>query len=266
MNKGEPFTMAKYKRDSLGDRIKGYESRNQYFLQKRTPVIIRLDMRAGHSYTKGLTKPFDNVFINAMIQTMESLCEEVQNCVFAYTQSDEITLVLVDYQNINTSAWFEYRTDKLCSISASLATYYFNKAFAENAKRLIATSNHNDDYMITLERCMDKPAIFDARCFNVPRDEVTNTVYWRQLDAVRNSVQACGQAEFSHRQLDHKNSDDIKEMLREIGKPWENLPIYKQRGTCCKREDGDWVTDYSMPLLVKEGRAYLEDIINPVKE
>ena len=252
--------MAQYKKDSLGDRMKDYESRNQYFLQKRTPVIIRIDGRAFHSFTRHLQKPFDNIFMNTMIQTMEALCEEIQNCICGYTQSDEITLVLKDYTTLNTAAWFDYRTDKLCSISASLATYCFNKFFKINAQHFISISKDNN-YKLALEICMDKPAIFDARCFNLPKEEITNCLYWRQLDAVRNSVQACGQAVFSHKDLNRKTCEEIKEMLSERGCPWENIPIYKQRGTCCKREDKEWITDYTMPLLVKEGREYIETLL-----
>lgn len=252
--------MAHYKKDSLGDRIKEYEQRNQYYLQKRTPVIIRLDMKAGHTFTRGLQKPFDNIFMNSMIQTMEALCADVQNCVFGYTQSDEISLLMIDYKKINVSPWFENRTDKLCSVSASMATYYFHKFFTENARHVYIISS-DDKYKLTLERCMDSPALFDSRCFNIPQDEVVNAFYWRQLDAVRNSIQACGQAEFSHKQLEHKTCENIKQMLIEKNKPWENLPIYKQRGTSCRREEGAWTTDYCMPLLVKEGREYLEELI-----
>lgn len=247
--------------DSFGNRIKEYEHRNQYFLQKRTPVIIRVDGRAFHSFTNKLQKPFDNIFTNSMIQTMESLCGEIQNCIFGYVQSDEISFVLKDYANLNTSPWFEYRTDKLCSISASLATWYFNKYFKENSIRILKCSTNNNDYQSALEKCIEAPAIFDARCFNVPKEEVVNVIYWRQLDAVRNSIQACGQAEFSHKELMYKTCDNIKQMLNDIGKSWDNLPIYKQRGTCCRREGREWITDYSMPLLVKEGREYLETLI-----
>ena len=225
-------------KDQLGNRMKEYERRNQYYLQKRSPVIIRIDMRAGHSYTKGLNRPFDNIFQNTMIQTMESLCEQIQNCIFGYVQSDEITFILKDYTQLNTSAWFDYRTDKLCSISASLATYYFNKYFAENANRIIS-AEPTSSYSITLSKCInEKVATFDARCFNIPKEEVVNLV-----------------------QLMNKSCKEIKTMLEDIGKSWDKIPIYKQRGTACRREEGTWVTDYSMPLLLKEGRAYLEDLI-----
>ena len=38
----------------------------------------------------------------AMIRTMEELCRNIQGCVFGYTQSDEITLILLDYQTLET--------------------------------------------------------------------------------------------------------------------------------------------------------------------
>ena len=246
--------------DALGNRMKKYESVSKGVLMSRTPVAIRVDGKAFHTFTKKLNKPFDAVFMNAMIQTMEVMCEDIQNCIFGYVQSDEITFILKDYEQLNTSAWFDNEIQKLCSVSASMATYYFNHYFRVEAHRAI-WANPNSDYAATLTSCIATPAMFDARCFNIPREEVVNLIYWRQLDAVRNSIQACGQAKYSHRQLHKASCEVIKEMLRQDGIPWENLPTFKQRGTCCRRENGEWVTDYAMPMLVKEGRAYLEDLI-----
>lgn len=246
--------------DALGQRMKKYEAVSKSALMTRTPVAIRVDGKAFHTFTKQLVKPFDHVFMNSMIQTMEAMCADMQNCIFGYVQSDEITFILKDYEQLNTAAWFDYEVQKLCSVSASMATFYFNKFFRENAERLIR-ANPNDSYSLTLAKCIDAPAMFDARCFNIPKEEVVNLIYWRQLDAVRNSIQACGQATYSHKQLHKASCEVIKEMLRQEGIPWENLPIYKQRGAACKREEGQWITDYSMPLLVKEGREYLEALI-----
>ena len=246
--------------DALGTRMKIYEAVSKTVLMTRTPVAIRVDGKAFHTFTKSLMKPFDNVFTNSMIQTMEAMSADIQNCVFGYVQSDEITFILKDYEQLNTSAWFDNEVQKLCSISASMATFYFNKFFHENADRIIR-ANPTDNYTVILERCKDSLAMFDARVFNIPREEVVNLIYWRQLDAVRNSIQACGQAYFSHKQLMHKSCKDIKEMLIEIDHPWESLPIFKQRGTCCIRENKQWVTDYSMPILLKDDRDYLERLI-----
>ena len=94
---------------------------------KRTPVIIRLDGKAFHTFTRGLIKPFDKVMVNTMIDTTYDLCRNIQGCVFGYTQSDEITLVLCDYQTLETAAWFDYQVQKMCSVAASMCTMYFNK-------------------------------------------------------------------------------------------------------------------------------------------
>lgn len=122
--------MAK-KNDSLGDRMKGYEGVSRNFLTRRVPAIIRLDGKAFHTFTKGMKKPFDSVLTQTMQETMKYLCENIQGCVLGYTQSDEITLVLTDYATIQTDAWFGYNIQKMCSISASMATSCSTRYFIE---------------------------------------------------------------------------------------------------------------------------------------
>ena len=123
------------KKDSLGDRMKEfYENRSKLYLPRRVPVIIRLDGKAFHSFTRGFEKPFDNVFVKAMQQTMKYLCENIEGCVLGYTQSDEITLVLCDYKKLTSQAWFDNNIQKICSVSASMATMAFNLAFRQNVK------------------------------------------------------------------------------------------------------------------------------------
>lgn len=125
-------------RDDLGDRMKDYyESRSKTRLTRRMPVIIRLDGKAFHTFTKGFKKPFDMIMVKAMQETMKYLCENIQGCVLGYTQSDEITLVLIDYQNLNSDAWFDYEVQKLCSVSASMATFAFNRAFVKHVTAMI---------------------------------------------------------------------------------------------------------------------------------
>lgn len=248
--------------DSLGDRMKEYESRNQYYLQKRTPVCIRVDMRAGHTFTRGFARPFDEVFGNAMVRTMEYCAKNIGNCVFAYCQSDEITFILVDYAKLETDAWFDYRTDKLCSISASMATMAFNKFFSEEAARFRKNKFYNEKGENQYEkylRAIDKGAMFDARCFNIPKEEATNLVYWRQLDATRNSIQMVGQAKFSHNELQGKSCNMIQDMLltqRDIN--WNDYPIRWKRGVAWKRSID---VDYDMPILKGEDRKYVDEVI-----
>lgn len=232
---------------SLGDRMKGYENITRNHLISRMPVILRLDGRAFHTFTKGFDKPYDTTFAKTMELTMKYLCENIQGCVFGYTQSDEITLVLVDYQGLNTSSWFDNNIQKMVSVAASMATLEFNRKFSE----------------LTLDYSkMD--ATFDCRAFNVPKEEVTNCVLFRQNDAIRNSIQALGQAHFSHKELHGKNTEDIITMVKEkTGILWNKLPIEQQRGMCCiKDEEGHWVVDYNIPIFKGEGREYIEKLIN----
>lgn len=176
----------------------------------RTPVIIRIDGKAFHTFTRGFQKPFDDVLSKTMQETMKYLCENIQGCVLGYTQSDEITLVLVDYRNIDTSAWFDYNIQKCASVAASMATMAFNKFFNKRANDYINSVLELQDidippeseYIEVLNRAIDKGAMFDARVFNIPKDEVCNNLLWRQNDATRNSIQMVGRAYFSHKQLD----------------------------------------------------------------
>ena len=121
--------------DDLGRRMKEYyEQIPKTKLMRRCPVIIRIDGKAFHSFTKGFNRPFDDVLMEAMQETMKYLCENIQGCVLGYHQSDEISLVLVDYQKLNSDAWFDYEVQKICSIAASMATMAFNKYFSANVQ------------------------------------------------------------------------------------------------------------------------------------
>lgn len=261
--------------DDLGKRMKEfYEQVPKTRLVRRTPVAIRIDGKAFHTFTKGFQKPFDRILMHTMQQTTEYLCKNIQGCVFGYTQSDEITLILVDYQSLTTAAWFDYEVQKLCSVSASMATMAFNNFFSQNLQREILeykasfvpqsmdAQKEITKYHDTLRRAKERGALFDARCFNIPKEEVTNLVYWRQLDATRNSIQMVGHANFSDRELHGKSCNDIQDMLiaqRNIN--WNELPTHCKRGTACIYDEGKWVIDMDMPILKGEGRQYLDRYI-----
>ena len=259
--------------DELGTRMKEfYEGVSKTRLVRRMPVAIRIDGKAFHTFTRGFQKPFDEILVKSMQDTMKYLCENIQGCVLGYTQSDEITLILVDYKHLNSDAWFDYEIQKMCSIAASMATMAFNKAFASNvakqSKRLYSEYLEEKDasYIDTLEIAMNKGAMFDARCFNIPKEEVCNLIYWRQLDATRNSIQMVGQANFSHKELQNKSCNMIQEMLfAEKGINWNDYPTYLKRGSCCiKREiDGilTWDIDNDIPIFTGEGRNYIENLL-----
>lgn len=267
------------KRDSLGDRMKNnYENRAKAYLLRRTPVIIRLDGKAFHTFTRGFAKPFDARLMRVMQETTLELCRNIQGCVFGYTQSDEITLVIVDYNALDTDAWFDYSIEKMCSVAASMCTLYFNRIFtricgdfikkhAANAKdkeNLGDVADQVDRVLKAYMRGIKNGGLFDARVFNVPEREVTNCVLWRQNDATRNSVSSLAQAYFSPKELHGKNGSQMQDMLMEkYGINWNNLSIPEKRGTAIiKNDEGDWIIDEEMPILRGEGREYLESRIH----
>ena len=279
--------------DDLGTRMKEYEKRNQYYLQKRTPVAIRVDGRSFHTFTKGFQRPFDKILIKTMQETAKYMCENIQGAKFAYVQSDEITIILVDYDTLKTDCWFNYRTDKLCSISASMATMAFNKFFEKNVAdgyehRYDVKDECSMPYDLykTYTNAINKGAVFDARCFNIPKEEVTNLIYWRQLDASRNSIQMVGQANFSHKELQNKSCNDIQDMLMlQKNINWNDFPTYQKRGSCVVKSDeretitednigtdgsvigtkmtvrSKWIIDKEMPILKGEDRAYIDNLV-----
>lgn len=264
--------------DELGKRMKEYyEGIPSTKLMRRTPVAIRLDGKAFHTFTRGFQKPFDEVLIKSMQETMKYLCENIQGCVLGYTQSDEITLILIDYKNLDSSAWFDYKVQKMCSVAASMATMAFNKAF-DSFSCGVRQGEDGNAYV----KAKLKGAMFDARCFNIPKEEVANLLYWRQLDATRNSIQMVGQANFSHKELQNKSCNDIQNMLlieRNIN--WNNMCTYLKRGSCCIKKEyypepklgyercdinaisarTRWVIDDCIPIFKDKGREYIEKLI-----
>lgn len=255
--------------DELGKRMKEYyEAIPKTKLMRRTPVAIRIDGKAFHTFTRGFKKPFDRLLMNTMQATMKYLCENIQGCVFGYTQSDEITLILCDYQTLTTAAWFDYNVQKICSIAASMATMAFNKFFAKEVDEF-GYYQDDDPIFEVYQKALEMGAMFDARCFNIPKEEVANLIYWRQLDATRNSIQMVGQANFSHRQLEGKSCNDIQNMLlTEKNINWNDYLVDCKRGAACRRVEsvvqknvslitGDivevmgkaWEIDHNMPIL-----------------
>lgn len=282
--------------DDLGIRMKTYyEGIPKTKLMRRCPVAIRIDGKAFHTFTRGFKKPFDTILIKAMQETTKYLCENIQGCVLGYTQSDEITLILIDYQKLDSAAWFDYEVQKLCSIAASMTTMEFNRTFKllvdetltiykyAFVPQSVETQQEAYNYHNALLKAVEKGAMFDARCFNVPKEEVTNLIYWRQLDATRNSIQMVGQSNFSHKELQNKSCNMIQDMLMEQkGINWNDFPTYQKRGSCVVRNkivlasngitedatlrdfsksENEWVVDKNIPIFKGEGRKYIDQLI-----
>lgn len=206
--------------DSLGDRMKeNYEDRSRVKLTRRMPVILRVDGRAFHSVTKKLeaAKPFCEKLSENMRNAASVLFNEVQGATFGYLQSDEFSIFIKDYNKLNTNAWFDNNIQKMTSIAAAIMSSHFSLAVRQ-------------------------PVQFDARVFNVPKEEVVNYFVWRQKDWIRNSVSMLARAHFSHKELNGKGISDMHEMLHEIGVNWANCSDWQKNGWTVK--DSGWGSNW----------------------
>ena len=237
---------------TLGDRMKEYyENITRNKLTRRCPVIIRLDGKAFHTFTRGFDKPFDKCIVTSMQETMNYLCNNIQGCVLGYTQSDEISLLLCDYQKLDTAAWFDYNIQKMVSVSAAMATFKFLDSMRDFYTMLMEYReryNNLNDYNVesqalTEEQAINKAekiyrklmggAFFDARAFSIPKEEVNNYFIWRQQDATKNSVMTLAQQYYSQNALDGVKYKEAEDMLfTEKGINWNDLPTAVKRGSC----------------------------------
>jgi tRNA(His) 5'-end guanylyltransferase len=245
---------------NLGDRIKKfYEDRSKTFLNRGMITIIRLDGKSFSKLTSKLNKPFDDTFANFMDATAIYLCENIQGAKFAYVQSDEITIVLTDFDKLNTNAWFDYNVQKMVSVSASLATAKFNqlRLFLDPQSEL---------------------AQFDSRVFQVPNiNEMVNTIIWRQQDCTRNSISMAASSLYTHKELNGKSSSNKQEMMFQKGVNWNDYKTKFKRGLIIKKHvfqsealNGDdvtrskWVPDFATPIFT-EDTGYLYELIPTIK-
>ncbi len=275
-------------KDNLGDRMKGnYENRYRMFLTRRTPVIIRIDGKAFHTFTRNMCKPRDMLLLHVMWKTAKYLCENIMGCKMAYTQSDEISLLLIDYDRLTSQAWFDYNLQKICSVSASMATMAFNKFFHEEAQKTsyIIKFFHKEtqeiSYKNEIPAAYSDHAMFDARAFNIPESEVCNYFIWRQQDAIRNSVEMLGQSYYPQSKLQNKSCEDIKKMLLEEHQiDWNNFATIFRMGVCIIRkefmpkdhlkialklhpeETDNWMIHRKIPIFT-EDRNYIERYLIP---
>ncbi len=222
---------------SLGDRMKQYyEEIYTLRLPYRMPVIIRLDGKSFHNWTRNLQKPFDEGFINSMRILTVYLCQEIQTTQLGYAQSDEISLLLHNYKRLATEPFLGNEIQKMASVAAGTASAFFTK--------------HHE-----------RMAVFDARVFVLPEAEVVNYFVWRQRDAIRNSILMSAQSMFSHRIMQGKNIDELKEMMIQEGMDWNELTLSKQRGQAViKDEKGEWKADEGIPIF-SQNRGYIERLL-----
>lgn len=254
--------------EEIGKRMKRYEEVSNGILTPRMPVLIRIDGKCFKNYTSGLEKPFDEIFRDSMKQTMLYLCKNIQGCVMGYTQSDEITLILVDYKELKSECWFGGDIQKITSVSASMATMAFNKAFQDlSVNAFYKEKTISKEKFDLLLSKIQQGAIFDSRVFNIPKEDVTNCLLWRQMDAKRNSINSIGRTYFTKRQLDRKNNSDVlKMLLDQYGISIDSFKAEHIVGCTCIKEKSqnsdreEWVIDKNV-VLFSDNREYIEKLI-----
>lgn len=223
----------------LSDRMKVYEHKARTFLDPNLPVIVRIDGRSFSTWTARFKKPWDDTITEAMTHATIAVGSEIgNNCRFGYSQSDEISLLL--HRSGNTQPWFNYNKAKLESIIASLVTAHFNSF-----------------------QLSEQLATFDARAFNLPKNEVTNYFIFRQNDWKRNMVSMVGQSKFSQRALNGVKTVDLRARLEAGGFDFNNLDSRIKLGTCYKNQPdiGFWPMD-TTPEFVSN-KAYIEETLCP---
>jgi len=207
-------------KDQLGTRMKLYEGILDICLMPRLPIIARLDGRAFHTFTKGLSRPYDERMSLCMVELTKFLVGEF-NAAVGYTESDEISLVWLPQED--GAMMFNGRTAKINSVLAASASVQFNRLVD---RRIPSKSEHN--------------AIFDCRVWNVPDlEEAANALLWREFDATKNSISMAASAYYSPAELLNKNGSEKQEMLFQKGVNWNDYPPFFKRGS------------YIMPQIIR---------------
>jgi tRNA(His) guanylyltransferase len=262
---------------SLGERMKEYENLTRFHLSKDFPMIIRLDGNAFHTFTRGFEKPFDSILRSSMEETAKYLVENIPGAQMAYHQSDEISILVTNYNISNREPWFGNNTNKIVSITAAMATLSFNRIFSKK----VSDCKEANLYHESRKRSAESGAIFDSRVFILPKDEVVNYFIWRQQDAIKNSVSMVAQSLFSHNSLQGMNgSQMIERIFHELGIVYDQkYTITERRGSVVHRlkvtqyektinlsggktkvikyERVEWDTDPYIPIF-KDNREYIE--------
>ncbi|WP_068619401.1 tRNA(His) guanylyltransferase Thg1 family protein [Paenibacillus tuaregi] len=237
-------------KDNFGNRMKGYENVFRQILPQRLPVILRIDGSHFHTYTRGMKKPFDESLTRAFWETCKYLAQNIMGCKLVYHQSDEISILLTNYDKLTTQSWFENNLQKIVSVSASMATAKFNEVIKEYYP--------------------NQPlATFDSRAWVLPHDEVTNYFLWRQQDATKNSISMVAQANFPHHELEGLDGKKLQDKLFiERGVNWNDLPVWQKRGVCITKQDykkqeatrSRWEVDFDTPIFSQD-REYINQYV-----
>jgi tRNA(His) guanylyltransferase len=244
-------------KDELGDRMKSfYEDRTRTKLPRRSYTIIRIDGKAFHTYTKGLERPFDMWLMEDMDATAAYLCKNIQGAKFAYVQSDEISILITDFDDLGTHAWFDNNLQKMASVAASMATAEFNRL------RLMRGFGNYEQTPMQGRAIISQfnMAQFDARVFQIPfAAEVENYFIWRQQDATRNSISSAAQSLYSPKELNGVKTDGMQEMLFQKGINWNNYSPREKRGSLIRKVERKFIKSDSIKAVAKTPNTQVID-------
>jgi tRNA(His) 5'-end guanylyltransferase len=233
-------------KDELGRRIKEfYEDALRVYLPRRSYVVIRIDGRGFHRFTKRLERPYSQALAACLDAAALALAEEMMGCRFGYGQSDEYSFLLTDWESEQSRMWFDGNVQKIVSVSASVFTAVFNREFFRTQSSSRAPAF----------------AAFDARVLAIPRREECEKYFlWRQLDASANSLNMLASAHYSHEELLGKTVSDKHDLLHARGVNWNDEPAEFKRGRVVRPGEGTWRVDREPPIFTKD-RAYLAGLI-----
>ena len=227
-------------KDELGQRMKSdYEDALRLYVPRRTHVVIRIDGRGFHQFTKKLERPYCHRLADALDEAALRLSGQMIGCRFAYGQSDEYSFVLTDAEPDDAALWFDGNVQKIVSVAASIFTGVFNKAFGG-----------------------EESGVFDSRVLVIAqRSEVQKYLLWRQLDASANSLNMLASAHFTHKDLLGKSTAQKHDLLHTKGINWAKQPADFKRGRAVVRDTGGgWRVDREIPIFNREPH-YLEEAL-----
>lgn len=213
--------------ETLKERMEYYKSVYNYKLTPNSYVLCHID---GKSFSKKIKKlfklPFDDMFIDMMNQAAIYACKNIQGCKLAYVQSDEISLVITDFETEDTDSFFSFRLCKMQSIIASLVTSKFQQLFLKRYS--FKDDAYDDKYLFQ----------FDCKCWTVPTyNDVFAWLLYRQNDCTRNSKQQTAQTYLSHKKLLGHNTDEQINLLKELnGIDWNDFDNGKKYGRLIFKE------------------------------
>ena len=242
---------------NLKEKCEFYRSLTDYKLMPNSYVLAMVD---GHCFSKMIKnkfdKPFDDMFIKMMNETAKYLCENIQGAKFAYTQSDEISILITDFDTPMTDSFFGFRLCKMQSLIAAMATAKFNQIY-------VKLVNDYKGFNLKKFDMKEYPTYtFDCKVWTVPN---ANDAYawflYRQTDCIKNSKAQTAQAYLSHKSLVGLTSDEMIIKLKdEKGIDWNKFENDKKYGRVIKKVE----TPMEKDLPNGEHISFVRNVWTPV--